>query len=305
MSVLVKKAFLLLAFGGAASLSDVGPFVKRILGKRPVADEFIKKAEDRYRLIGGISPLVGITKDQAQAIRGALARQGLTYMPYVGMRFSEPFIKDTVRDMKNHGIERAAAVIMSPFTSPAATGGYVKDIEDALAECGGMAIDFIEGWHVDRLFIEAVLRRIKHGLKSLPQNDLEKTTVIFSFHSLPVDALRGDPYEDKIRRSVQEIVKSLDIDYKIAYQSKGGGGMPWLGPDAGAVIAGAADEGRKAVLVVPLGFTSDHVETLYDIDIVLKEIAEARGLMFKRTPSFNASEDFISLLSGLIKSKLA
>ncbi len=303
--MIIKKAFLLLAFGGAASVSDVGPFVKRILGRRPVTDEFIKKAEDKYRLIGGTSPLVGITKDQAQAIRHALARQGLSYTPYVGMRFSHPFIKDTIRDMKNDGIERASAVIMSPFTSPAATGGYCKDIEDAAAEHGGMAIDFIEGWHTDRLFIEAVVRRIKHGLRSFPESVLDKTLVIFSFHSLPIEALKGDPYERKIKESVQEIVKSLSIDFKIAYQSKGGGGMPWLGPDVDEVIRHAADDGGKAVLVVPLGFTSDHIETLYDIDMVVRETAESRGLLFKRTPSFNASEDFISLIAGLIKSRSA
>ncbi|MBI2413376.1 MAG: ferrochelatase [Deltaproteobacteria bacterium] len=296
-----KKAFLLLAFGGAESLDAVEPFIKNVLKGRPVTPEIVEKIKERYKLIGGKSPLLDITKAQAESIRVILAKQGLDYKAYVGMRYWDPFIKDTVRQMKEDGVTDAVAIIMAPFVSRVATGAYNSDVENALAEQGKTpSIEVIPSFHIKSQFLETVVGNLKKELASFQEP--KDALVIFSSHSLPWVGLEGDPYEMLIRQSVDEIVKRIGvkIDYKVAYQSKGAGPREWLGPSTEDVIQGARKMGKKGVIVVPVGFVADHIETLYDIDILFKGIAESNGLAFRRSASLNTDPRFMELLASLI-----
>lgn len=295
-----KTAFLLLAFGGADSLENVEPFVRNVLKGRPVSPELIEKARDRYSLIGGRSPLLDITKAQAKAIEGLLKKEGVDYKPYIGMRYWNPFIKDTLAQMKADGVEKAITVVMAPFYSRVALSGYVDDIEAAQRELGKVpAIEYAREWHQRPLFIEAVVDNIKKELSFF--QDKKDALVIFSNHSLPMTALEGDAYEMLIHQSADEIIKRLPVDFKVSYQSKGAGPREWKGPSTEEVIEGAKKMGKKGVVVVPLGFVADHVETLYDIDILFKGIAESRGLVFRRSASLNTSAKLMELLAGIIK----
>lgn len=293
-----NKAILLLAFGGADSLESVEPFVRNVLKGRPVTPELIEKTKERYGLIGGKSPLLEITNAQAGAIEEIANRGGAGYKAYVGMRYWHPFIKETIEKMKADGVEEAVAVIMAPFPSRVATGGYQVDVNDAVEALGGSPrIEFIRHWHINARYIDVLREKIE---KELADEDKKDYLVIFSNHSLPVTALEGDPYEMQIHQTVDEVVKLIGpIDYKVAFQSRGSGPREWLGPQTESVIEEAARRGKKGVLVVPLGFVADHIETLYDIDILFREIAQSNGLVFKRAESLNATPKFMELLADI------
>lgn len=294
-----KKGVLLLAFGGADSLESIGPFVKNVLKGRPVTEELIEKTKERYKLIGGKSPLLDITNEQAGLIENILRKNGDNRKVYVGMRYWHPFIKDTLSVMKDDGIDSATAVIMAPFASRVSTGGYQKDVEEALSTLGTPKIEFVSDWHTHPLFIEILAERLKAELSSFSKK--EDVLVIFSNHSLPKAALEGDPYESKIRETVSEVVKKVPVDYRIAYQSQGSGPREWLGPKPEEVMEEAKRAGKKGVVVMPLGFVADHVETLYDIDIVFKEAAGELGLVFKRSSSLNTTPKFMELIAKVIE----
>lgn len=296
------KGALLLAFGGADSIESVEPFIRNVLKGRPLTPELIEKTRERYGLIGGSSPLLSITEAQAKAVGEILKREGGLYKVYVGMRYWRPFIKDTIGNMRADGIKEAAAVIMAPFSSRVATGGYLTDVDEALKSCGGgLSIGYARDWHREGLFIDAVAENLKKELDTFNRPD--DALVIFSNHSLPVAALAGDPYVRKITETAGDIAKKLSIDYRISYQSQGAGPREWLGPKTEEVIEEAKRLGKKGVVIVPLGFVADHVETLYDIDILFKEAARRCGLVFRRSASLNASAKFMELIASLIKNK--
>ena len=139
------------------------------------------------------------------------------------------------------------------------------------------------------------------ALKTLPQDGVK---TIFTAHSLPVQSLRVDDYVEKINASIEAVVKGLTLDWTLAYQSRGGGAVEWLGPSAEDAIKIAKDKGHKAVCIVPIGFCSDHVETLYDIDILFKDIAEGSGLAFARAASLNTNRKFIAMLADVVEQNI-
>ncbi|MDH4226683.1 MAG: ferrochelatase [Deltaproteobacteria bacterium] len=295
-----KKGVLLLAFGGADAIENVAPFVKNVLKGRPVSDETVKHAEKRYALIGGSSPLLKITLAEADALKVELASLGLDTEVYVGMRFWHPYIKETVRDMWMDGVEDALAVIMAPHTSRVATGGYLADIEEARKTTAGVPeVRYASTWHTHPLFIEAIKDNIDAALKTLPLD--KKTLLLFTAHSLPAPALAGDSYVGKINETIEAVTKGANLpEHRLAYQSKGGGPVEWLGPAAEDEIEKAAKDGFGSILIVPVGFVSDHVETLYDIDILFKDIALKAGLNFARSLSLNTSPKFIKMLADVV-----
>ena len=304
-----KTGVLLLAFGGANSIEEVAPFIKNVLKGRLVTDELLSRSRERYSLIGGSSPLLDITRAQARALEERLNSVGgsggnAEFKTYVGMRFWDPFIKDTIREMWADGIERAVAVIMAPHSSRASTGGYDNDVQAALKTTGAVPdIVYVGPWHTHPLYLEALTDNIKAALAAHPNP--EKTLTIFSAHSLPVPMLKNDVYVKKLEETIARVtevtaLEALPLKSRLAYQSKGGGPVPWLGPDVEEVIGEAKAGGYEGVLVVPLGFVSDHIETLFDIDILFKETSEAAGLKYSRAESLNTNEKFIEMLAEVV-----
>ncbi len=294
------KGVLLLAFGGGDSLEDVAPFVSNVLRGRPVPPEFLDEIRERYRQIGGSSPLLSITKKQAEALEALLARDGRRYKVFVGMLNWHPFIKDAILEMKEEGIEEAVAVIMAPHATEASTGGYRRAVREALGETGGVPkIEFAGEWHTHPLFIEAVVEKMREALKAF--DSPKDAHMIFTAHSLPKALLANDPYVRKIHETVREITDRINFEYRIAFQSKGRGDG-WLGPEVEEIIIEASALAKEGVLIVPVGFVADHVETLYDIDILYKEKAESMNLRFARSPSLNDSPKFIEMLADVVRS---
>ncbi|MBI5234134.1 MAG: ferrochelatase [Deltaproteobacteria bacterium] len=292
------KAVILAAFGGADSIDDIEPFLKNIMKGRPLSREAIESARERLEKIGGRSPLLDITLRQATALEDALKEHG-QYRVYVGMRHWHPFIRDTIIKMKEDGIREAIALIMAPHQSDAATGGYISDVCEALKTTGNIpCITFAKPWHTEPLFIEAVAENLRDTLKG---SSKEKTLVIFTAHSLPVNTVEHDPYVPSILETIAEVIKNIPLDWQLSYQSKGRGPIEWLGPPVEETISAAKDAGYEAIAIAPLGFVSDHIETLYDIDIIFREKAKTLGLKFLRSPSLNTSKPFIHALANVVR----
>lgn len=296
-----STGLLLLAFGGPDSLDSVEPFLKNVLAGRPIQPQIAEKAKERYRLIGERSPLLDITRDEASALEKALRGQGVPLKVYIGMRYWHPFIRDTIKEILADKVSRVIAISMAPHNSKASTGGYRIEVEKALEKLGAkISVSFVDNWHRHPLFLEAVREKIEEALSMFP--DRGGVHVIFSAHSLPVRLVEGDPYVSQLRETIEDLVELTGIkNWTLAYQSKGGGPGEWLGPDVAEVLENLAREGEKNVLLVPVGFVSDHVETLYDIDILYRKKAQSLGLNFRRSASLNASPKFIEALAAIVK----
>jgi ferrochelatase len=296
---------LLLAFGGPDSLESVEAFLKSVIPGRPVTAEQVNRAIERYKLIGGKSPLLDITNRQAKALENRLNKNYEGLRVYVGMRHWNPYIKDTLNKMANDGIKRVIAISMAPQNSNASTGAYVKAVEETLSQHPGLEINFVETWHTNPLFIQALADKVKEGLYRFDKDKCDDIHVIFSAHSLPKKRAEKDPYISQLNETIKGVVNLTGIcNYSLAYQSKGGGQVEWLEPEVDTVLEELARKNVKNVLLVPVGFVADHVETLYDIDIILKKKAKELGINFKRTDSFNDSSEFINALADVISQEL-
>jgi ferrochelatase len=290
-------AVILIALGGPRSLDDVGPFMAAFMG-RPAPTPVVAAVVDRYKLIGGKSPLPDLVKAQAMALE---KHMGTSYRVYEGFRYSTPSVGESFERAINDGARRVIALSMSPFATEVTTGAY-KSACDGLGN-GETCPLFIASWHDNPLFIDAWVERVNEGLKRFGTAPRDTTGVIFTSHSIPVRYISaGDPYKSQVEETVRLIANKLGITtWRVAWQSKGARATePWLEPDVESTLDELAESGCKAVLEVPVGFTCDHMETLYDIDIVHRAHAKKAGLAFERAESLNTSPQFIKALSDVV-----
>jgi ferrochelatase len=297
------KALLLLAFGGPRSLDEVEPFLTRLFRGRKPSPEQLERVKERYRLIGGSSPLLEITFKQAKALGDSLAARGYQFKSYVGMRYGHPLIEETLKKVVEDGIHEVIALPMAPFRSRASTGAYIEEVNQAKKNMGEkIEISFIEGWHLHPLFIGAIQEKIEEGLMQFTREEREKVHLIFSAHSLPKSLVENEPYVKDMKQSVQEVLKQTEpIPWHIAFQSRGMGPEEWLGPDVESVLEELSKKKIQEILIVPIGFVSDHIEILYDIDILYRYKAKLLGMQLKRTPSLNFSKRFIGALAATVE----
>jgi ferrochelatase len=306
-----KTGVLLLAFGGPEASDDIAPFMERLMGRAP-GPELIEHVASRYRTIGGGSPLPEITRRQAQALENDLGSDD--FKVYVGLQYSHPLIPETVDEMAAHGIERAVALSMSPHSSRVSSAAYIETVRRATAKApNAPAFLFVEDWHTEPLYLDAVAEKIRAALgrevggeRAEAELSAGEVEIIFSAHSLPVSYIEdGDPYVEQLNETVAGVLERLgEVSWQVAYQSKGRGEGEWLGPTVTEVMSELAASRKRRVLIVPIGFVSDHVETLYDIDIVMKREAEAAGLSFARAESLNTSPTFIDALAHVVRERL-
>ena len=291
-----------MAYGGPNSLEDVEPYLMDVRGYRPTSPEIIHEVRERYREIGGRSPIRERSEAQAAALQTALDAGGLGFSVYVGMRHWKPFIKDTLADMSAAGIERAVGLVMAPHYSRLSIGAYYKRLEEA-----GSSIQVapVESWNLLPGYLEALAANVRAALERFPADERAGVPVIFSAHSLPERILTwGDPYPAQLRATVAALAELLPgREYTFAFQSAAISNEPWLGPDAGSLIAKYAAEGRKNILLAPIGFVCEHVEVLYDVDVVFKKQAAALGVRLERIEMLNTAPQMIAGLAGLVREK--
>ncbi len=291
-------AIILIALGGPRSLDEVGPFMTAFMG-RPAPPPVVAAVVERYRLIGGKSPLPELVKAQAEALAKEL---GNGCRAYEGFRYSRPTVAESFDRAVKDGARRVIALSMSPFATEVTTGAYRSACEGLGS--GETCPLFIPSWHNNPLFIEAWEERVYHGLKRFWTGRQKHVVVIFTSHSIPVRYITaGDPYQQQVEEAVRLVVAKTGIKHwRVAWQSKGARATePWLEPEVEPTLDKAAAEGYKAVLEVPIGFTCDHMETLYDIDIVHRKHAKGLGLAFERADSLNTSPIFIKALADVVR----
>ncbi len=294
-------AVILIALGGPRSLDEVGPFMAAFMGK-PAPPAVVSTIIERYKLIGGKSPLPEIVKAQAVALEREL---GSAYRVYESFLYSKPTASEAFYHATKTGAQRSIALSMSPFETEVTTGAYKSACEKL-----GSGISrpiFIASWHDNPFFIKAWEEHVFQGLKRFWTGQQRHVVIVFTSHSIPVRYITaGDPYQRQIEETVKRIVSDLGIkNWRIAWQSKGARAIePWLGPEVEPTLEKLAQEGHKDVLEVPIGFTCDHMETLYDIDIVHRTHAKKLGLNFERTESLNTSPLFIQALADVVKKAL-
>ncbi len=326
-------AVLFLAFGCPDSIESIEPFITNVMGGRKPSPNQLQKIKERYLMIGGRSPLLDITKKQAEALERILKSQILNpksqIKVFVGMRHWHPFIKDTLKEILSLKAERVVVLVMAPHYSKISTGGYINTVNEAMAELtpifpplekggeGRFDISFINNWHTHPLFLEAVAEKTNNGFSYFKNINKKEIQVIFSAHNLPKippsppfdkggkGGLEDDPYAKQLNETIEGIIKLTgDISWHLGFQSKGMSPGEWLEPTIDSILNRLSKDGKKYILIVPVGFVSDHIETLYDIDIVYKKMAESLGLIFHRTESLNDSPKFIESLSCIIRDHL-
>jgi len=300
-------AVLLIAFGGPSSPEEIRPFLVRVTKGLRIPPERLEEVAHHYEAVGGKSPLNEITFRQAAALRGVLAATDMQIAVYVGFRNAAPFFVDTLKQMSADGIQRALGFILSSHQTEASWQRYQKDIANARAEIGDQAphVDYCPGWHDHPLFIRSWAERIEAALAQLPSERRQSTPIVFSAHSVPSAMAAQSPYEVQLKETARLIARSLNCsDWSLAYQSRSGRPSdPWLEPDVGNVTQRLANAGHTAVVVAPIGFVSDHVEVLYDLDIEARKIAQNVGMQFYRVSCPNDHPTFIRMMVDVIEQK--
>ncbi len=301
------KALLLLAFGGPRSLDEVEPFLIRLFRGRKPSSEQLERIKERYRLIGGRSPLPEITLKQAKALEERLNSKGYRFRSYVGMRYGHPLIEETLKEILRDGIRELVALPMAPFRSSASTGGYLEEVSHIRKKIGEeIKISFVVGWYLHPLFLEAIQEKIEEALAQFTPEERKRVHLIFSAHSLPKSLVENEPYVKDMEESVREVVQKLKpLPWHIAFQSRGMGPEEWLGPDVESVLTELSQQEVREVLIVPIGFVADHIEVLYDIDVLFQRKAQSLGIVLKRTHSLNFSEKFMEALSRTVEEHIS
>ncbi len=316
---------LLLNLGGPDSLDSVRPFLFNLFSDREIirlGPSFMqrplawlisglrhKKTEGYYRLIGGKSPILDITTAQARALEEKLRLEGSGSQRqdcrvFIGMRYWHPLIEEIVPEIHAEGVRRLVALSLYPHYSIATTGSSLSKLQEVVGRfmSDPFQITTVTSWQDHPLYIDALVERIKDGIAAFrPARRTGDEHVLFSAHSLPEKFVtEGDPYVDHIRKTISEIAKRIEIAWDLSYQSKSGP-VKWLEPSTDQMIKTLARRGVKNLLVVPISFVSDHIETLYEIDILYKSLAASHGMRLERAGSLNASPLFISALADIVR----
>lgn len=296
---------LVMAYGTAAGSADIERYYTDIRGGRTPTPEAVEDLRRRYAAIGNAFPLTRITEEQARGLEAELNAAGGSFRAYVGMKHSPPFIAEAVRRMAEDGVTRAVGIVMAPHFSRMSIGSYVERAERAVPP-GGPTIDFIESWHEHPEFLDVLTNRVRDALEKLTDDERDRALVVFTAHSLPERILEwGDPYPNQLRGTAEAVGRRLDLrNVTIGWQSAGRTEEPWIGPPLKKVIEDGAGRGHPAVVVCPCGFTSDHLEILYDVDIEAQEVAARAGLRLVRTASMNADPEFIRALAAVVRDHL-
>lgn len=297
-----RWAVLLMAHGAPDRLGDIPQFVLNVRSGRQLPEAAVQEVIHRYEMIGGRSPLLRITMEQAEALARVIR------LPvYVGMRNWKPYIEEAVRKLVEDGVGRLVAVCLAPHNSRTSIELYRSHLSQAVDKVApGLHVEFVENWHDQADLIAAFRVKISAALAGAESESGRPVPVVFTAHSVPVWTIEeGDPYESQVKETAQLLARALGLkDYKVAFQSQGMTSEPWIGPTVESLIDEFAQQGCRQVLLAPIGFVSDHVEVLYDIDVAFREYGKKKGVSIVRPESLNSSPIFIRCLASVISSQI-
>jgi len=311
---------LVMAYGTASGPEDVERYYTDIRGGRRPTAEHLQELRERYEAIGNVFPLLDTTRSQAEGVVERLSEDGSSFRAYLGMKHSPPFIPDAVAAMRADGIERAVGLVMAPHWSGMSVETYVERVRGAVDELGGgPELSFVRSYHDHPSFIRFLAARVGEALERVPVAERSEAIVLFTAHSLPTRVVEDGSLRCKIcdcadscryRDGLQETADLVAAEpslphHAIAWQSAGRTADPWWGPPVEEAILEAAAMGHPAVVVCSAGFVADHLETLYDLDVEAKAVAEGAGVRFERTRMPNADPAFLDALADVVRDHLA
>ncbi|MBZ5611588.1 MAG: ferrochelatase [Acidobacteriia bacterium] len=299
-------AVLVLSFGGPEKPEDVIPFLENVLRGRNVPRERMLEVAEHYYHFGGKSPINDQNRALIAGLERELARHGPRLPVYWGNRNWHPFLADTLRKMQSDGVTCALAFVTSVFSSYSGCRQYLEDIEKARAEVGPDAprIDKLRSFYNHPLFIEAQADEVRDALSKIPSERRAGAQVLFTAHSVPVAMAESSDYQQQLNESCRLVSEQLGIPaWRLVYQSRSGPpGQPWLEPDIGDVLR-ELNPGAD-VVIVPIGFISDHMEVLYDLDTEARAICEEQGIHMQRAATVGVHPTFLSMIRELISERL-
>jgi len=298
-------AVLILSFGGPEQREDVIPFLENVLRGRNVPRERMLEVAEHYYHFGGKSPINDHNRALIAGLETELAREGRGMPVYWGNRNWHPYLVDTLRQMRADGVGRALAFATSVFSSYSGCRQYLEDIERARSEAGvgAPAIEKLRSFYNHPLFIEAQADRVREALDQIPANKDADARIVYTAHSVPLAMAQSSDYQKQLDESCRLVSENFGLSsWQLAYQSRSGPpGQPWLEPDIGDVLRGLEPGG--SVVVVPIGFISDHMEVLYDLDTEARAIADERGLHMVRAATVGVHPKFLLMICELILEK--
>lgn len=312
-----KTGVLLLNLGGPEKQDDVEPFLFNLFSDRdiirlgpPFLQKFIARrivrkrapaSRANYGLIGGGSPIRRITETQAKALEKLL---GSDFMVRPCMRYWHPFAREALAEMTAAGIERIVALPLYPHYSIATTGSSLRDLQKTAArEYPNVSIHDIRSWPDEPSYVKCLAGKMTEGLELFGPD--EEVQVVYSAHSLPKKFIdEGDPYVDEIRGTIKALEEITGKPGKLCFQSRSGP-VEWLEPSTPDMLQQLADSGCRNILMVPVSFVSDHVETLYEIDMLYRDMARELGMRLESTRGLNDDPDFITALGSLVRKRVA
>jgi ferrochelatase len=301
------RPFLENLFSDPLILSFGPGFFRRFVARRVAKKRAPKVAKD-YALIGGASPLVRLTDAQARGLEAILEQRAPgRFAVAVAMRYWKPFTESALRALLDRKCDRFLHVPLYPQESEATTESSSRELKRALADMApSAALDEVRSYHLHPGYLAALRRTIDEGLAALRASGARSPHVLFSAHGLPQRfEKRGDPYVGQIKATQEAVAAGLNVPTTLSFQSRVGP-VAWVKPYTDVTIVRLASEGCKDLLVVPLGFVSDHFETLFEIDRLYGDLARSKGVeRFTRAPSLNDRPDFLAALADLVLSRLA
>ena len=292
-------AILFVSFGGPDNPEDILPFLEIVTRGRGIPRERLAGVAAHYEHIGGRSPINEITRRQAEALRGVLAKAGDRRPVYLGQRNWHPFLEETLAKMRDDGVRRAIGFITAPYRSEASLERYVQAVEAARVKLGAGAplIEFVEPWFDHPSFVDAIAARVRE--KEYPAG----AEWVFTAHSIPCEMAKESAYVSELRETASLVAAKLGIkDWRLAYTSRSGDpSSAWLEPDVCKVIAADAARGVRDLILIPIGFVADHVEGLYALDVEAKAAADAAGVRLHRCKTVGEHPTFIAMIADVVR----
>ncbi len=301
-------ALLVMSFGGPESRDEVMPFLENVLRGRNIPRGRMMQVAEHYYEFGGMSPINQRNRDLIAALESELERRGPRLPIYWGNRNWHPFINDTTRRMAENGVRRALAFVTSAFSSYSGCRQYREDIQKARASVGSRAprIDKIRVFYNHPGFVEVNAIHVGQAFEQLPEAERASAPLVFSAHSIPISMASTSQYVEQLEETARLVAEAVGRkQWRLAYQSRSGSPkQPWLEPDVGDLLEELSREGHRSVVVSPIGFISDHMEVIFDLDTELKQRCDALGLNMVRAATPGTHPEFIGMIRELILERM-
>jgi protoporphyrin/coproporphyrin ferrochelatase len=301
------QAVLIVSFGGPQGMADIRPFLANVLRGRRIPPERVEEVAHHYESFGGVSPITGLTRQQAQGLQQRLASAGVPLPVYVGMRNWHPLIPDTLREMSEAGVRRAIGVVTAAQHSYSSCQQYRENVAEARAALRASGrpdvdITWIDSWFDHELFVEANAAHVRDALARLPADLQPRARLIFTAHSIPTEMAEASQYRQQLHAGATKVAERAGMrDWVLAYQSRSGRPQdPWLEPDICDYLRREGAAGLQAAVICPIGFVCDHVEVLWDLDREAAAVCGEIGVPMARAEAVNADPRFIEMLADLV-----